>query len=187
VQIGVAGLLGIGITVGVLLGRQSGGPVSSAGAVPEHAPAVEAAVPAAAKPAEPAPTPAPPPPAMPPAPPAPDPEVVATDVPAPSEPVTPHATTTAPATTAPATTAPATTPRREAVRVIPKPRPARRPIPMDAEVAKPATPPPATTFRSGDTPFANGSFDDANNTGVAPAAPNRTKVKKTPIVTNFGN
>jgi serine/threonine-protein kinase len=182
VQISIIGLLGIGITVGVLLGRQSG-----TAAPPETARAAETAAPAAPKPADP---PAPVvtplvPAAEPPAPPQPpaDPQVVATDVPPPSEPVTPHAVTASPAPIA--TPSPA---RRELVRVPPKTRPVRRPNQPDGEVTKTVPQlPPATTFRSGDTPFANGSFDDANNTGVAPAAPNRTKVKKTPIVTNFGN
>jgi hypothetical protein len=75
--------------------------------------------------------------------------------------------------------------QREAARVIAKPRPARRG--SDTEVAKPL-PPRATGGHNSKLPFSDASFDDSDNSGNNPnSAPNREKVKTTPIVTEFGN
>jgi len=163
VQLGVLGLLAVGLTIGLLVGRHGGGSTAPAASVRERS-IEQAAV---------APAPAPTPAAEPPAPPmpatAPPTPVVAADVKPPDVPIVrPPQTVSAK--------------QREAARVIAKPRPSRR----DAEVAKPA-PPRATASRTGKLPFSDASFDDSDNSGTTNGAPNREKVKTTPIVTEFGN
>lgn len=202
IQVGIAGLLGIGLMVGILLGRQSGAqdtprrshPASVATkpsdspppAAPERPPlpttALSAVQPATAPPAVAQPPAAPaaaavPPPQVTPLPTT-EPDAIAGDTPEVAEPATTR------------TPAPAAMTKREPPRTVVKPRPIRRGPPARdaaAEVETAKAPSRGVTIRSGDAPIADMPFDEPENTGVVPAAPNRTKVKKTPIVTDFGN
>jgi serine/threonine-protein kinase len=179
VQVGVLGLLAVGLTVGVLVGRQAGGAVNQPSpSVQERPP--EPALTAVTKPAETVPSPLPGTAATAPA-------AVPVAAPAVPEHTPPEVAAEEPPPTAvPIVRPPVTPPRqREAARVTAKPRQVRRPEP---EVAKPAPPPPRSPARSGKSPFSDTSFDDSDN-GVnnANTAPSREKVKTTPIVTDFGN
>jgi serine/threonine-protein kinase len=185
VQVGVVGLLAVGLVVGVFVGRQGGGAETQpAASVQERplepgAPALTAVTkPAETRPVEVQPAETAPPP-MP---------AAAAAAPASTEPAV--AADVAAAPPVPIVRPPSATPprQREAARAVVKARPVRRPEP---EVAKPTPPPapaPRGTNRNGKSPFSDTSFDDTDNSvNNANNAPSREKVKATPIVIDFGN
>jgi hypothetical protein len=86
----------------------------------------------------------------------------------------------------PAARPPVSAHKREVARVVPKPKPPR-PVASEAEVAKPAPVPNAPKVVGAKPPFTAEQFDDAANTGGAPAAPEAAKGKKAPIVPGFDN
>jgi len=166
----VFGLVAVGLVVGVLVGRHAGTPTTPTPTPVAQERPVEPPI-AASKPAEPPPMPA----AAAPAP------TVATT--APSE---PPSSTSSTSSTVPIVRPPAPPPapsKREVTRAITKRPPARRA--PDPEVAKP----PATRAARSNSklPFSDTSFDDSDNSANSAAAPNREKIKATPIVTEFGN
>lgn len=210
VQIGILSLLGIGVTVGVLVGRSGGlgdAPVSPIEPPPAIAtdPAASQSSPNAGA-AQPIPAPAIQPPVSPTTQQAaipsdnPTSEIVSPETPAApgTSETTPNDKTAETDPTQPGDASDAkdkgTHPaRRDAQRGGKRPQPTAAPKKqltrdtlVETEVQKPAPAPRATAVRKGDTPFAEASFDD-NDNGVAPNTPSRTKVKKTPIVTDFGN
>jgi eukaryotic-like serine/threonine-protein kinase len=164
VQVGVLGLLAVGLTVGVLVGRHGGGtsnlPAPSRQAAPADPRSAGARAGIEQAPGTRAEPPVPPMPTS--APPSPGPPAIADEAPPPPVPIVrpPQAVSAK---------------QREAARVIAKPRPTRRA--PEPEVAKPAR---AVANHSGKLPSSDAPFDDSDHTGNT--GPNREKVEPTPIV-----
>jgi len=143
-------------------------------------------------PALPAPTPTPPAPTTP---------TVLAAPPSPIEPRGSAAPAAATAVAPPVAIAPPTAPVRVDARVPPVPQPRAQParplVKSPNSITVQTAPeevkrPPAkkATFRAGKATFVDGSFDDAGNsttTTTTTTTPGHTKVKKTTIVTDFGN
>jgi len=195
VQLGVAALIGIVVTVSILLVEHGGRPEESANAARGHR-QVEADMPVG--------TPTPidrpagavmPPPTVPspqPTVPTPPSTTVASPLP-PIMPSSPPAELASPAIAAAASAVPARGPvpsptqpaKRDLGRVLLKPRPSRH---AKSEVeAKPVLDVQAPGAFSGKPPFSTVPFDDAGNEHAMPVELNSVNVKKTPIVPEFDN
>jgi serine/threonine-protein kinase len=176
VQLGVAALLGIGITVGMLVDHHGGRSEPSARAAPAPRPieAASSATPASPPPAAggtaTAPGGAPTVPA----------EVASAPDAPPRAPPAELSSAVAPPARGPAAIAASPT-RRDGGRAAPRPRPVRR-ASGEAEPAPAAAPAP-TAARP---PFSTAPFDDAANERAAPTDTGSVTVKK-PIVPEFDN
>jgi eukaryotic-like serine/threonine-protein kinase len=196
VQLGVAALLIVSVTLGIVLGTHGGRSEASANAAARTHHEAEASMPVGSPTPIGRPAGAVMPPSTVPAPlatlPAPPATAVAT-VPPPMMPSSPPAELATPAIAAAAPAVPARDPappppppaRRDSGRVLPKPRPGRR---ATTEVAaKPVPAVQAPGAPSGKLPFSAVPFDDAANEYAAPAEPTPVNVKKTPIIPEFIN
>ena len=185
VQLG-AGLLGAGVILGLVLGRQSR-VADGRARPPRPSSELELVVPHPVTPeARPVPAAAPPTAmAQPMAPVAPPPVRPTAGVPptAMAQPMAPVAPP--PVTPPPTAVAPPAPPRGDVARAVarPRPRPAR-PIAAEAEVPRPAPAPRAARARP---PFTTQQFDETANTSGASAAPEAVTDKKAPIVPEFDN
>jgi hypothetical protein len=168
VKLGIAALLVVVVTVGILLVEHGGGSEASASVARAHR-QVEVEMPVGTptpndRPAGavmPPPTVPSPPPTMPPPP--------STTEALPPPPIMPPS--------------PAQPARRASGRALLNPRPSRR---ARSEVeAKPVPDPQARGAPSGKSPFSTVPFDDAGNQRAAHIEPNPVNVKKTPIVPEF--
>lgn len=195
-QIG-AGVIGAGVILIVLLGRQGRGADANASAAPRPARELELIVPRDPVPLHPtmpspptvvlsAPVAAAPPVAAPPPTPAPAPAPPPSSV-ASAPPREPPSAPAAPVG-GPAALPPAPAPRHEVARVIAKPKPKPpRPVASEPVGPSPVPAPHAPKGAGARTPFTSEPFDDTANTSGAPAAPEAAKGKKTPIVPGFDN
>lgn len=182
VQVGLASLFGVGVTVGLLVGRPAGGSVVRAHATAARERPVSPSV--AAPPTRP---PDPPTSAIAAAP------APSSAPPAPTSPVPVAISTPATPITAPAAIPAAAVTRREPSRAAIKSRPARRPAPEptgEAGMLQPAPPARSTVVRTGTAPFSAMPFDDTDNGSTAGSAHtprDRANAKKTPITPDFDN
>jgi serine/threonine-protein kinase len=200
VQIG-AGLIGVGVIVGVLVGRQGNGADANASPapIPEHArelvvprdPVTRAEPPSPPLPTVASPPTVPPPPALPLPPTVPPPSSVELPTTAPVTP--PYEPRLVAAPTPPvrgaAASAPARGPRRETARVTLKSKPPRQ-IAGEPDGAEAAPAPRASEVFGAKTPFTAEQFDEPANSASAPTAPAASaavKGKNVPIVPEFDN
>jgi eukaryotic-like serine/threonine-protein kinase len=194
VQLGIIGLVGVGVLAGVLVTKHSGDPPPAARVTAQPIQAEPIAP--SAKPSDgvpPLPSTATAPPTVPAVATTPtaDPALPAV-APAETAPPDDPATTVDPPETPNRTATPAT-PKRDVNRAVAKGRPTRRAPAAEVETAKqpPQQQPPAARAArvrpNGAPPISDTSFDDVDNTAASSNAPARINIKKTPIITDFGN